>query len=349
MYSKKILINNLKKDMVTSEDLVINGRKLLNKDYTITESILNALKDNYPSYYISIYNNDGTAFIEQENSKLEALEKNLVSTQTLIKNLFAKLKEKNAVSIADLRPITTNILEYAKKYSTNIIKLLNRSYKPDEYLYGHSLNVSILSVMIGIWLNIPKNSLSNLATAGILHDIGKLNIPDKIINKKGHLTSDEFKICKNHALMSYETAKRISLLSSSVLQAILFHHERFDGSGYPTHLKEETIPLFARIIAVADVFDAITSNRCYTTKESPLYALKQVYEESFSKLDPRICTTFIHNIAKFYEGQKVLLNNDKTASILKLNMNNYSKPIICLDNDVIDLSNQNELSIVDFS
>ena len=73
MYSKKIIINNLKKDMVTSEDLVINGRKLLNKDYTITESILNVLKDNYPSYYISIYSNDGTAFIVQENSKLEAL------------------------------------------------------------------------------------------------------------------------------------------------------------------------------------------------------------------------------------------------------------------------------------
>ena len=349
MYSKKIFIFNLKKDMVTSEDLVINGRKQLNKDYVITENILNALKNNYPSYKISIYSDDGEAFIEYENSKFESLEKKLSSTETLIKNLFARLKEKNAVNIADIRPITTNVLEYSEDYSTNIVKLLNRSCNSDEYLYEHSLNVALLSVLIGTWLKVPKNSLSNLATAGILHDIGKMSIPDKIINKKGHLTTDEFKICKTHALLSYESTKRIPLLSPSVLQAVLFHHERLDGSGYPTHLKKDTIPLFARIIAVADVFDAITSNRCYTNKENPLYALKSIYEESFSKLDPRICTTLIHNISKFYEGQKILLNNDKTAYILKLNMNNYTKPIICLDNDVVDLSSQNELSIVDFS
>lgn len=348
MYTKKIFIYNLKKDMVISEDLIVNGRKLLNKDYKITDNILDSLRKNYPSYNVSIYSDDAEAFIESENSKFESLENQLLHTESLIKNLFSKIKENSTANLADIRSITVKVMEYAENYPTNIIKLLNRSSSAEEYLYFHSLNVALLSVLIGKWLNLPKNALINLASAGVLHDIGKLFIPEKIINKKGHLTSEEFKICKTHSLKSYEIAKTIAFLSPSVLQAILFHHERIDGSGYPTHLEKDTIPLFARIVAVADVFDAITSNHCYKKKNNPLYALKSIYEESFSKLDPRTCTVLLHSISNFYEGQKIKLNTGEIAYILKLNINNYTKPIICLGNDVIDLSSQDVLSIIDF-
>lgn len=115
------------------------------------------------------------------------------------------------------------------------------------------------------------------------------------------------------------------------------------------HLKDDKIPLLARITAVADTFDAITSNHEYKTKKNPLFALESIYEDSFSKFDAKIATTFIHNISKYYEGTMIKLNYSSEAYIVKLNQNNFFKPIICVDNNnVIDLSKQDELEIVDF-
>ena len=138
----------------------------------------------------------------------------------------------------------------------------------DDLTYVHSMNVALIASVIGKWMGYNQEKIKVLTLAGLMHDIGKLLIPEKILNKPGNLTDNEYEIMKKHVNLGYEQVKN-KFMPMSVKEAILLHHEKCDGTGYPFGLKSDKIPETAKIIAIADVYDAMTSSRIYRAPICP--------------------------------------------------------------------------------
>ena len=161
----------------------------------------------------------------------------------------------------------------------------------DEYSFNHSVRVARYSAAIASDMGKDPDTVARAYVAGLLHDIGKISIPDSILLKNGRLTDDEFSVIQNHPVESEEICRPVSVLED-ILPAIRGHHERYDGNGYPDKLKGEEIPLLARIIAVADTFDAITSNRPYR-RHMELSSVWPILEEGAgSQWDGKIVDVF---------------------------------------------------------
>lgn len=164
----------------------------------------------------------------------------------------------------------------------------------DTYTAFHSKNVAYYSYNIGKALGLSKKECSHLYIGGLLHDIGKIGISEKILNKPSRLTEEEFNEIKKHPEMGYRILKHVTLFrKNSILDMVLYHHEKFDGTGYPRGLKGEKIPLVARIMAIADAFDAMTSRRIYRDFHDLEYTLNQISEGKDGQFDPYIADVFL--------------------------------------------------------
>lgn len=208
------------------------------------------------------------------------------------------------------------------------------------------MNVSIISIALGNWLHYSLGDLRLLAMSGLLHDLGKMKISNMILDKPGKLTPKEFEIMKKHPLYGYNYLKDAIGISKIVTNAVLQHHEREDGSGYPLKIKGDQIHPYAKILAIADVFDAITSNKSYSEKKNPFYAQEIIQSDSFSKLDPGICYTFLKNLSKMYIGKAVLLTDGTIGEIVYIHANAPTRPVIKVDEEnYVDLSTNRSIDV----
>ncbi|RAK07474.1 putative nucleotidyltransferase with HDIG domain [Halanaerobium saccharolyticum] len=214
----------------------------------------------------------------------------------------------------------------------------------DNYTYSHSLHVGILANKFGKWLHLNENRIGNLTTAALLHDIGKSKIKKEILNKPEPLTEEEYEEAKKHAQYGYQLLKKSNRFSKSIMAGILTHHERYDGSGYPLGLKGKKIPLFGRIIAICDTFDAVTTDRPYQKSVSPFAAVKML-EEDFNSFDHKLKSIFIEKIPYSLIGDQVELSNGEVAIIVFINSRHPESPIVRVDDNYIDLNDESELSI----
>ncbi len=179
-----------------------------------------------------------------------------------------------------------------KTFEAVVFALAETIEQRDKYTGGHTKRVTEYSVLIGEALNLSKKEIYTLKIAAILHDIGKIAVPDQILNKPGRLTDEEFAYIKIHPVAGAEILKHIPELKEE-LKGIKYHHERWDGKGYPEGLKGDQIPFIARIIAVADTFDAMTSNRPYR-KALPLeVAFEEVKKCAGTQFDPQVAEAFL--------------------------------------------------------
>lgn len=217
----------------------------------------------------------------------------------------------------------------------------------DFYTYEHSVKVSILSAVIGKWLGADDQKIKDLAMTGMLHDIGKCNIPNEILNKPDTLTENEFKIMKTHPTLGYILSKQIGQINGDIQNGVLQHHERYDGSGYPAGLEGEKIHEYARIVSVADVFDAMTSDRIYRSSKNPLYVLSAILDNGYSALDPYISRVFVQKSVRCFVGCPVRLNNGEIARIIQINEKNLMKPLIETSSRFINLVLEKEYEIVE--
>ncbi|NMF00818.1 HD domain-containing protein [Aneurinibacillus aneurinilyticus] len=193
--------------------------------------------------------------------------------------------------------ISTLIKSYMKEKenSLNLILTLAKSLDSrDKYTECHSERVAYYSLLIAKEMRLPKKQLKHLYTGGIIHDIGKIGVPESILTKPSRLTDDEYEIIKQHPTIGYEMVKHIpSFQKNGVLDMILYHHEKFDGTGYPKGLKGEQIPLVARIMAVADAFDAMTSRRVYRSEADFEYAINEIRKNRGTQFDPEVSDAFL--------------------------------------------------------
>ena len=166
----------------------------------------------------------------------------------------------------------------------------------DSYTYGHSRKVSEYAVAVSEKLKMPQDKVNNIRAASLLHDIGKVGVPDSILNKKEPLTDEEWKPIKGHPKLGVEILRHVMDLANC-LPTILHHHEHYDGSGYPAGLKGEQIPLEARVLSVADAYDAMTSPRPYREQLSMDEAIKELRRCAGTQFDPEIVELFCNTIA----------------------------------------------------
>ncbi|MCD9022085.1 HD-GYP domain-containing protein [Cohnella silvisoli] len=189
----------------------------------------------------------------------------------------------------------------------NLFGLFATLQSKDDYTYRHNLGVGVISTLIGQWLDMEESDLSELTMAATLHDVGKVKIPLDILNKPGKLTDEEYAMMKKHAEFGYEIIKQTPGTNHRQALVALQHHERQDGSGYPHGIQSSDIDLFSRIIAVADIFHAMSSRRSYRNA-SPFYdILRQMQNDTFGALDPEITRLFLGKIMQSLIGNEVLL------------------------------------------
>lgn len=231
--------------------------------------------------------------------------------------------------------------------SNNVLGRLRQIEINDEYTYKHSINVSLIATMIGKWMGFSKNEIYDLAMAGLLHDIGKSRVPNEILNKPGKLTDEEYAIMKKHADYGYDILKNTSGINESIILGALEHHERVDGKGYPLGLYGNRIHMYGKIIAVADVYDAMTSKRVYKSKICPFRVAELIFQDSFGPLDPVIANTFLKNIFQFYVGNIVKLNDNQIGTVIFVNKYNPTRPLVKTSAGFIDLSQNYQYEIID--
>lgn len=188
--------------------------------------------------------------------------------------------------------IVNDIVE-AILHDNSTMKSLMSIATHDYYTHTHSINVSIYSVSLGSFLKLSKSELSKLGESALLHDIGKSKIAIEIINKNGKLTHDEFEQIKKHPSFGYTIGLKLGIRDRDILDGIKYHHEKMNGTGYPLKLAGEKIPLFARIIAICDVFDALTTRRSYKEPMSSFDALKLMKTEMKNHLDDTLINKMI--------------------------------------------------------
>jgi HD-GYP domain-containing protein (c-di-GMP phosphodiesterase class II) len=217
--------------------------------------------------------------------------------------LLSSMAEQVAVVIAN-----TDLYRDLERFVINVVKSLVHAIEAkDVYTRGHSERVNHHCMMMAERLNLKGQARKDLGWAAILHDVGKIGIPEKILNKPDRLDDQEYEVIKKHPEKGYEILKPIEQLSPA-LPAILHHHERFDGSGYPVGLRGDGIPLPARIIAVADTFDAITTDRAYRAGVSTERAFEIMADAAGTQLDPELTETF----RRSYERNPAILDQERT-------------------------------------
>lgn len=212
--------------------------------------------------------------------------------------------------------------------------------------YAHGLNVALICKKMGKWLRLTPEECESLLYAGFLFDIGKFMLPNDIIWKPGKLNKMEFDLVKTHAFYGYHMLSKLNI-DERILNATLMHHERCDGSGYPQGLSREEIAPFAKMIAIADVYEAMTSARAYRAPMNPYQVVDIIKEEMFLKYDIAIITTFLNHIMDEMIGNDVRLSNGMIGEVIMNNSNAIGRPVIKCKEDIVDLSQQRDIRIIE--
>jgi len=333
-------INEYKPGMKVSEEILNNyGAVLVHKNTMLDKYTIHRLKL-HGINSIKIYEDYEEIEVKDKNTT-KVYEENINEFKSIIKDIgngkkLDTLKVQNIVK--ELNDNFTSIYD--------IITHLNSNRGIDEYTYSHSLNVSLLCTLMGNWLELNQSQIRTLSYCGLLHDIGKSKIPPEILNKPGPLNAKEYEIMKKHSILGYNILKDNIAISKDIMLAVLMHHEREDGSGYPFGLKGDQIPLYAKITAIADIFDAMTSDRVYKKRETCFYVFEMFESDYLTKCDTSILLTFLKRIADYYIGSNVRLSDGSYGEIVFINQHQISRPIVKLeDESIIDLSKEKELII----
>ena len=385
MAAKRILTSRATQNMIVADDVYTSDDKLVIPEGTVlTEDIIDSLKE-YGVFAIRIkVDDDGNnaaaenekvtpagdealneqrqeiknsaeqeheSFLKQvkESKEFEVFHSAFVDSVDNLKNEFSKVVMHNEqIDGESILSDVENVVSKGRN-SIHILDMLQCMRGYDDVTYVHSVNVALLSNMIGriVYPDISDEELKVLTLAGLLHDIGKMMVPDNIIQKKGRLTLPEYNLVKTHVLFGNNILKGIDNLDPRIAEVAMRHHERCDGTGYPGGYKREQIEPFARIVAIADTYDAMTSDRAYRAAICPFDVIEMFEREGIVKYDVAFLLPFLEKAVQAYMNTDVRLSTNQIGKVIMINKNEFSKPVVQVGDEFYDLSKETNDIVID--
>lgn len=385
MAAKRILTSRATQNMIVADDVYTSDDKLVIPEGTVlTEDIIDSLKE-YGVFAIRIkVDDDGNnaaaenekvmpdgdevlkeqrqeiknsaeqeheSFLKQvkESKEFEVFHSAFVDSVDNLKNVFSKVVMHNEqIDGESILSDVENVVSKGRN-SIHILDMLQCMRGYDDVTYVHSVNVALLSNMIGriVYPDISDEELKVLTLAGLLHDIGKMMVPDNIIQKKGRLTLPEYNLVKTHVLFGNNILKGIDNLDPRIAEVAMRHHERCDGTGYPGGYKREQIEPFARIVAIADTYDAMTSDRAYRAAICPFDVIEMFEREGIVKYDVEFLLPFLEKAVQAYMNTDVRLSTNQIGKVIMINKNEFSKPVVQVGDEFYDLSKETNDIVID--
>ncbi|MFZ2726025.1 MAG: HD-GYP domain-containing protein [Methylococcaceae bacterium] len=269
------------------------------------------------------------ASVEKEMGRAE---QTYANTQVLVKEFLNKASKGDGVDGWLAKQAVAECVN-SVLHSPDALLWLSQLKNKDHYTAQHSLNTCVLSIVLGRHLNLPEKNLNNLGLCGMMHDIGNSQIPLAILNKPSKLTPDELQIMQSHTTLGYELLKSSNDMHLSAISVALTHHEQLDGKGYPRGIDRGSISDFSKIVSIADVYDAITSNRVYQNSKTHLEAITTLTKVSGTQLDAILVVKFIESLGVYPPGCFVEMTNGAVAIVIEVNETAKLRPkvIVVLD------------------
>lgn len=269
----------------------------------------------------------------------ELFQESVKNMESCINDVIAKNKDINVEQLLDsVKKITDDF-----KPDVSLFDMMHCMEGYDDLTYIHSVNVALICRIIAKWMEYTPEECDVITICGMLHDIGKVMIPIEVIGKPGRLSPTEYALVQTHTIHGYNLLKEIEL-DERIKLAALQHHEKCDGSGYPSNLKYNDIHQFSKIVAIADVYDAMTSNRIYRKGICPFEVIS-VFEGSIDAYDPKVLMVFLEKIAQSYINADVILNDDMEGKIVMINKYALGRPGVLVGGAYVDLSRQDNMEI----
>lgn len=282
----------------------------------------------------------------RETPEFKAFNESFLNTVDHMKDTFNRVVMQNKeIDSDEILAEVENVVAKSRN-SLHILDMLQCMKGYDDVTYVHGLNVALLSNMIGklVFPDISKEDLEVLTLAGLLHDIGKMMIPDEVLQKNGHLTISEFNVIKTHVLHGNNILKGMDL-DPRIAEVAMRHHERCDGSGYPGGYTQKQISPFAKIVAIADTYDAMTSDRVYRKAICPFEVIHMFEREGLVKYEVEYLLPFLSTAVQAYLNTEVRLTTDEIGKVVMVNTKELSKPVVKVGGVYYDLTKERSISI----
>jgi len=328
----KIKENDILGKAIYSSDAAL----LLSSGVKLSQTMVRSLKKNNIYYvYIEDGLSDGIEpmSIIPDEVKIKSVAKvEKIMKKTFSQGALTKGKMLDDKIVNEYKNIVKELLDTLSEMPErlyNMVELMGT----DMYTYSHSVNVAVLSIVIGLAMKLDREKIQHMSMGALMHDLGKMFVPEDILNKPANLSDDEFAHMKDHVAFGYELVKDDLALSGITKQVIYGHHERLDGSGYPRGLQEKNISIYTRIVSICDMFDAMTTDRVYQRKMPVYKAIDVMMGEAIERIDAVLLKTFIDNVAIYKPGETVLLEDGRKGIVVDVRKGFATRPIVRIIED----------------
>ena len=257
---------------------------------------------------------------------------NFKSSSRLVKNVMESVLKDEDFDLAPVKAAVESCIESILS-NEDALLLLSNIKNADEYTAEHCLRVAIMAIAFGRFLNLSEEELQYIGIGAMLHDVGKMKVPDAILNKPGKLSPAEYHIMQEHATEGFNILSKKPNLSSIAIDIAHSHHERLDGEGYPRQIQETQISIYTRIVTIIDTYDAITSERVYSSAKSPATAFSILRNGSNKQFDKELVEKFIEWVGIYPVGSLVELKTGEVGVVIKVYREHKLKPRVLLVTD----------------
>ncbi|EFM10960.1 metal dependent phosphohydrolase [Paenibacillus curdlanolyticus YK9] len=280
---------------------------------------------------------------DASEQELSPFQREYDATLQLVKKVFNNALSGEALPVLDIRNQLEKLLSNIGEY--NVLTYIPSGIKENEYLYHNSLLSALTSYLLARWNGFPAKDWMQITLAGLLHDIGNVKVDRSILAKPTKLTSEETEEVRRHTVYGYQLLKSNAALNEGAKLVSLQHHEREDGSGYPLGISSDKIHPYAKIVAIADIFQASTLNKVYRKATSPYLVLEQIQKDAFGKLEPTYVRTFIEKATQFHNGTVVRISDGRVGEIVFSDRDHPTRPWVSSEGTIINLTTERQLYI----
>lgn len=361
---KRIAITQLLPGMITAESVLdINKQLIVEKGTLLKEPHIHRLQS-YTILSVCVEDSPITVDLEDLDAPKQEERESMTYGQRVrdseeykafrqsydlkldsLKAALNSVVEKNMdLDVTELLQSSLSMVSKTNGGTMSILDMLHNMREYDDSTYAHCMNVALICNVLATWLKLSPEDVEMATACGLFHDIGKILVDQSLITKPGKLSVVEYSEVKNHTVRGYKLLQERNV-DAHIMNSALMHHERHDGTGYPLGLRGEQIDRFARIVAIADVYDAMTATRVYREALCPFRVIEMFEEEGFQKYEVEYLLVFLENVVNTYIQNQCLLNDGRIGTILFVNRAKLSRPVIVCDGKYVNLADYPNLRI----